>query len=234
MDSEDYAYLKTLLEYPEETATAEYKSAIAFEEKDEFSAKLVKHILGQANAGGGYVIIGFKENAERRLTADPGMTPQTCGSYETTRLSQFVDKYLASGQRIDLQVLKVESQGVTYPIISVGSFDEVPFFSGRDLSTRDGKPILREGAVYVRDKAAKTVTMAGPSQFKALLKVAVSQRQSDVLGQFRSLLADMGLSLPSSTAGVPDTTEQEAFEEWVKAKRTKALSEWKKSEGQDD
>src|SRR6266404_5303522 len=104
MDAEKLAFLTTLVQYPEETATAEYKSGIAFDSADDFGAKLIKHIIGQANAGGGYVIVGFREETSGKLKPDPGMDAYVSRSYETTRLSQSVDKYLASGQRIELQV----------------------------------------------------------------------------------------------------------------------------------
>jgi len=197
MDAEKLKFLTTLVEYPEETATAEYKSGITFDSAEDFGLKLIKHILGQANAGGGYVIIGFKEETSGKLTPDPTMDVSVSRSYETTRLSQSVDKFLASGQRIELQVHKIEAQSITYPVISVQGFDDSPLFCGRDASGRDGKPILKEGAIYIHDVAAKTVTIAGPNQFNSLLKVAVGRRQSEMLNHLRSLLSEMGLSLPT-------------------------------------
>ena len=225
MDSEKLAFLTTLVEYPEETATAEYKSGVAFDPADDFAAKLVKHILGLANAGGGYVIIGFKEETTGKLTPDPSMNAFVSRSYETTRLSQSVDSYLASGQRVELHVHKIEAHSVTYPVISVQGFDDSPLFCGRACNGRDGKPILREGAIYIRDVAAKTVIIAGPDQFRALLKVAVGRRQSDVLSHFRTLLAEMGLSLPSGPAQPADAAAEARFQDWTVTQRVTALQE---------
>ncbi len=223
MDSEKFDFLMTLLQYPQETATAEYKSGIAFDPSDDFSVKLIKHIMGQANAGGGYIIIGFREDANGKLAPDPGTGASVSGSYETTRLSQSVDRFLVAGQRIELQVHKIEFNSITYPVISVQSFDDSPLFCGRDFNGRDGKPILKAGAIYVRDLAAKTVITAGPDQFKALLKIAVGRRQSEVLSQFRSLLAEMGLSLPSGRTESPDAAVEAEFKKWVQAQRSEAI-----------
>src|SRR5215467_452495 len=198
MNAEKQQFLLSLVEYPEETATAEYKSGVAFNPSDDFGVKLIKHIIGQANAGGGYIVIGFKESTSGKLEADKGMSSSVSGSYETTRLSQCVDKFLASGQRVELQVHKVEKNTVIFPVISVQGFDDSPLFCGREFKGQDGKPILKEGAIYIRDVAAKTVIIAGPDQFRTLLRVAVGRRQSEALGQFRALLAEMGLSLPSA------------------------------------
>jgi hypothetical protein len=225
MDSEKQAFLKTLVQYPEETATAEYKSGIAFDPNNDFGAKLVKHVLGQANAGGGYVIIGFKEEPDGTLKSDPGMDAVISSSYETTRLSQCVDKYLAPGQRIELQVHKIEANSIIYPVISVQGFDDSPLFCGRSFKGRDEKEILKEGAIYIRDVAAKTVIIAGPDQFKSLLKVAVARRQSEVLSHFRSLLTEMGLSLPSGVASPPNALAETKFEEWLQEQRSAALQD---------
>jgi predicted HTH transcriptional regulator len=233
MNPEKFAFLTTLVEYPEETATAEYKSGIAFDPTDDFGAKLVKHILGMANAGGGYVIIGFKEQTSGKLLSDPAMNASVSGSYETTRLSQSVDRYLASGQRIELQVHKIEANSITYPVISVQSFGDSPLFCGRDFNARDTKPILKEGAIYIRDIAAKTVIVAGPDQFKGLLKVAVGRRQSEVLNQLRSLLVEMGLSLPSGSSVPLDTAAEVKFEEWSQDQRAAALREMTRIENQE-
>jgi predicted HTH transcriptional regulator len=86
MDAEKQKFLITLLEYPEETTLAEYKSALAFDSKTEFGAKLIKHILGMANTGGGYIIIGFQEAKSGKLLQDTNLTDVVSGSYETTRL----------------------------------------------------------------------------------------------------------------------------------------------------
>jgi len=225
MDADRFAFLTTLVQYPEETATAEYKSGIAFDPTTEFGAKLIKHIIGQANAGGGYIIIGFREEATGQLAPDPAMNASVSGSYETTRLSQSVDSYLASGQRIELQVHKIEANAIAYPIISVQGFVESPVFCGRDFKGRDGKLILKEGAIYIRDFAAKTVIIAGPNEFKTLLQVAVQRRQAEVLTQFRNLLAEMGLSLPAGMVSSVDATSDKWFQEWSQGQRAEALRE---------
>jgi predicted HTH transcriptional regulator len=225
MDSDSLAFLTTLVSYPEETATAEYKSGIAFDPTNEFGAKLIKHIIAQANAGGGYLIIGFKEEAAGKLIPNPGMDASVSRSYETTRLSQSVDRYLAPGQRIELQVHKIDAHSATYPVISVQSFDDSPLFCGRDFKGQDGKLILKEGAIYIRDVAAKTVIIAGPEQFKSLLKIAVERRQAEVLDHFRSLLSEMGLSLPSGATSPTSVMQEAEFQKWFSEQRDSALRE---------
>ena len=80
---QEQEFLRQLVKYPKETAQAEYKRAVLFKERDDFSAKLVRHILGHANAGGGYLIIGFDEDNKNRLIPEQ-VTYDICASYEVT------------------------------------------------------------------------------------------------------------------------------------------------------
>ena len=226
MDESKSKFLKSLVEYPEETAQAEYKGAIAFDSKSDFEAKLVKHILGQSNAGGGYIIVGFREDGHGGLTPDPALDESVARSYETTRLCQSVDSYVSSGQRIELQVHKVEFQQKMYPIVSVQGFKESPLFCCKDFAGKDGKLILKEGAIYIRDAAAKTVSIAGAQQFSVLLKLAVERRQAETLQQVRALLDG---SLSPTALTLDDAQEQEKKAgAWFEAENAVALSEMKK------
>jgi predicted HTH transcriptional regulator len=148
MDADKFKFLLTLLEYPEESALTEYKSAIRFDSQSDFGAKLIKHILGQANTGGGYIIIGFQEDESHHLRRDSNLIDIISGSYETTRLSQSVDSFLAPGQRIELQVHRIPLEGRTYPVISTEGFKDSPYFCAKSYAGSKSKPILKEGAIY--------------------------------------------------------------------------------------
>lgn len=200
MDDDKFRFLESLVRNPEETGTVEYKSALCFDPKSDFGVKVVKHILAHANGGGGYVVIGCAEDAHGKLRHDPDLNEQIAKSYETTRLCQSVDSYLAGGQRIELLVHKISYEGKVYPIVSVQGFKGSPLFCGKDFLGKDGKLILKEGAVYIRDHAAKTVTLGGPQQWDNLLKVALEQKQSETLDRMRALLEGLGLELPTGSS----------------------------------
>ena len=216
MDTEKYKFIISLLEYPEETSLTEYKSAVKFEPKSEFAAKLVKHIFGQANNGGGYIVIGFREDSSGKLLLDDSLDEFISKSYETTSLCQTVDSFLSAGQRIALQVHKVEFKGQIFPVISVQEFRGSPYFCRKDHIGADKKPILREGTIYIRDVAAKTVAIAGPEHWNAILKTAVGQQQSEQLEHLRNLLGQMGLGIPD----VNSTAKSDVIwnQSWIESK----------------
>ena len=74
MDEEKLKFITSLLQYPEETALTEYKSGVVFDPKSEFGAKLIKHVLGLANTGGGYIVVGFQEDKNGKLLPDSSLT----------------------------------------------------------------------------------------------------------------------------------------------------------------
>ena len=224
MDSEKARFIALLIEYPEETALAEYKSAVSFEPKSDFAAKLVKHIIGHANAGGGYIVIGFQESQSGNLAADANLTVEVSKSYETTRLSQTVDAFLAPGQRIAIQVHKIPFKDRIYPVVSVQGFQGSPFFCGRDFTATDGKPILRKGAVYVRDMAAKTVIVSEPEHWNVLLKSSVAQKQSEAVEQIRAVLGELGVS-PPPRVPTADQAVQSRNQDWYDEESAKARAQ---------
>jgi hypothetical protein len=104
-------------------------------------------------------------------------------------------------------VHKVEFQEKTYPIVSVEGFKESPLFCCKEVTGQDGKPILRESAIYIRDAAAKTVTVAG-AQFSVLLKLAVDRRQAEILQQVRALLDGSLAPVPSAAKDTKEDDER--------------------------
>ena len=100
-----HEYLKDKLDYPVETKDTDYKSAVKFDEQTDFAAKLAKHILGFANSGGGYIIVGLREKSDRSLEPDAAITDEIRASYEVTRLCQYVEKYILGQDRIRIEVV---------------------------------------------------------------------------------------------------------------------------------
>jgi len=162
LKEEDPRYLKELLQYPAESKEVEYKSAVKFDEGTDFAAKLVKHVLAFANSGGGHLIIGYKEQADKRPAPDPDLTEKIVASYEVTRLCQYINTYLSGQDRIKIKIYKEEFAGIRYPIIRIYRFRDCPFVctKGCDSSENDGGAILKKNKVYIRTDEAKTCVAA--------------------------------------------------------------------------
>ncbi len=179
MLEQKHKYLNDKLDYPAETKDTDYKCAVSFDEQSDFAAKLVKHILGFANSGGGYLVIGFREKSDKNLEPDPALTDEIRASYEVTRLCQHVEKYLAGQDRIQIEVYKIaSSQEITYPIISIGRFQEYPFVCTKGYTSESTKEtILESGQIYIRTEGARTLTVKSPSEWRQLIRECIKASQ---------------------------------------------------------
>jgi len=209
-----HQYLKDKLDYPAETKDIEYKSAVKFDEQTDFAMKLVKHILGFANSGGGYLVIGFKEEPGKIPKPDPAITDDIVASYEVTRLCQHVEKYLSGQDRIKIEVPKIpSSKGVIYPIISIGRFSEHPFVCTRDyISKSTGETILEAGQIYIRTEGARTLTVKAPSEWRQLIKECIKASQ------------EIEAKRPTEET---EGQWEKLFSAWIKNENDNAMSEMK-------
>ena len=206
--------LRSYLKYPGESPLVDYKAAVQFKERNEFSHKLVKHALGMANAGGGYLVIGYREDKSKIPLPDTNLTKEIVASYEATRIAQFINSYIEGDEKIELQLWKVDYERMQYPIIEIREFTESPFFCSK--STNDG--ILKGGYLYFRDSATRTIKIAGPSEWRQLIEICVKKKHEYVLSQIRDLFKEVGM-LGLYEKGV--SAHYEAMQDWIEEKRVK-------------
>ena len=237
-----HQYLKDKLEYPAEAKDTDYKAAVKFGEKTDFAAKLVKHILGFANSGVGYIIIGYKEQPDRSLAPDPDITDEIAASYEVTRLCQHVEKYLVGQDRIEIKVSKEEFAGIKYPIITIYRFQEYPFVCTKDyVSPTTGEAILESGQIYIRTEGARTLIVKSPSEWRQLIKECIKARQEIEAKAPTGVNEEEGakteeilqeVEKPVSVEKGPEVLDkveeaEKQFAAWVKTENDNALNEMK-------
>lgn len=191
---------KTYLDYPGETPDVDYKAAMPFKADDDFALDLVRHILAMANAGGGHIVIGFKEDASKAPQPDPAMGDAIAASYDPSTLAAHVEKYILGTDKISLRIHKDSHGGKVYVFIDVDSFERRPFFCGSTKKNTRGQEALKEGVLYVRTTSARTVEIASPEEWDRLITLCVQRQQDDLLVRFADLMERIGFPrrLPSS------------------------------------
>ena len=181
------AFLQALLTAPGERQEVEYKSAIAFNENTEFGLKLIKHILGMANTGGGYIVIGYEDGSLQPASNHSG---EIAASYDTTRISQAVDSYVERSQSIRLSVDMPEHPRthLPHPVIQVEGFQRIPIICRSTKSASGTKEqVLQSGKVYIRRPGAATSEIRTLSDWDELLRRCVVQRRDEFLQEFADL-----------------------------------------------
>ena len=212
--------LGRFLTSPGESQEAEYKAAIAFDATSNFGLALVKHALGMANAGGGVIIIGYKDSP---LSPDPKHTDEIAETYDTTRLANAVNKRLGDGQEIRLSVhtLMHPDTKKIHPVIQVQGFDKLPLICKSDVtsSTGKGERILRQGAIYIRRRNGSTSEVQTPQDIEILIERRAAQRSDEFLAQSVDLYRRMSAGISES-----DMDIKAVFGKWVKEARESATT----------
>jgi hypothetical protein len=183
---------QSFLKFPGETPEVDYKDGVKFVAGEDFALKLIKHILGMANAGGGYIVIGYKENTSGHPEAIPNLAEDIVSSYDPSTLAQTVERYTAGTEKINLMVHKDPHPDTKtiYPIIQVFGFKKRPFF----CKSSAGNGILKEGALYIRIASARTIEVATPDEWDQLIDICVARRQDEMIKRFSSLMKEIGIS----------------------------------------
>lgn len=213
---------QSFLQYSGESSEVDYKDGVLLKANEPFTIKLVKHILGMCNAGGGFIVIGYIEDDHKRPV--PGtMDESIAGSYDLSLLASIVEKYTAGSDKIQLLVHKDinPDNGITYPIIEVAGFKKRPFFC-----KSAGSGILQEGALYIRIASARTIKVASPEEWDQLIDLCVERRTEETLQRFSSLISEIGLNTTDSLKPISSLKEHWVLENKAKVAEIYAQQNW--------
>jgi hypothetical protein len=141
-----------------------------------------------ANAGGGYLVIGFPEGTDSKPQKDPNISDEIIATYEATALPQMVAKKVRGTIKLDLVVHHVDFEGKRYPVLEIGEFSVSPFFCNSDHRDAKGKQILRQGALYIRTANSNTEEISNPEEWEKLMRIAMRKRNDELLERFSKLL----------------------------------------------
>ena len=188
-----------------ESKSLDYKGPMSWDTKDKKSCcDLVKDILAIANTEGGYVVIGVAEKDEGFELV--GVTSEQAGTYESTELCQFIQKY--SDPPINVRVQKVSHKGKNLVILEIPRFKDTPHICQKDFPEA-----LIDRTLYVRTDNNESAPIKSSSDFRALIESAIRNRTDSLLTSFRAILT----SSSSSTDAIQ--TSEHQFESQIEAAR---------------
>lgn len=188
-----------------ESKSLDYKGPMSWDTKNKKSCcDLVKDILAIANTEGGYVVIGVTEKDEGFELV--GVTPEQAGTYESTALCQFIQKY--SDPPINVRVQKVSHKRKNLVILEIPRFGDTPHICQKDFPDA-----LIDRALYVRTDNNESAPIRSSSDFRVLIENAIRNRTDSLLTSFRAILTS---SAPSADA---IQTSEGQFESQVEAAR---------------
>ena len=214
---EEAQFRRALLRSPGERQDVDYKASVTLGADDEFALKLIKHIQGMANNGGGWIVIGYDDKTR---APDGNHSEEVAASYDPTTLSGAVNSTVERGQQIRLTVHQERhpDSGLPHPIIQVRGFERVPFVCRTTRQAADtGVLVLQQGKVYIRRPGAATSEVSTSHDWEELIERCLQQRRDEFLTEFQDLFRRM-----TSPEGAAPSGTAADFETWVDEVRRRA------------
>ena len=117
--------LRDLVDAPNETLVAEYKSDLDLNEPVH-RADLARHICALANYGGGFIVFGFHNDLRLQL-----MAGDIEKRFHSDRVSRIVNKYLEPGILCDVVFVR-STAGNLHPVVRVPTHGATPICAKAD------------------------------------------------------------------------------------------------------
>lgn len=193
--------LATLVENPRESIEIEIKDWLDISQR-EHQADLVKAILALANHGGGYILIGFREQGGTYQATTT--TQQIIDLYNQDRINGIVDRYADPSFHVECSL--VPGLGGIHPVISVPGGHCVPIRCTRDGA--NGRHI-RQNAYYIRRPGPASEEPQNAQEWSELIRRCTLNDREKLLGQLASLLT------PGQVRSTEGENYQGAHQEWL-------------------
>ena len=172
--------LSSLLDDPNETLSAEYKSWLNLEVPDD-AATLAKAAIAMANHGGGVIILGMREqNEDGRLRSIP--RPVAIPRYNPDDINVAVNRYADPEFHCDLAFREHRESKVEHAFVLVAG-QPVPIMSRRE---RNGVICARK--YYIRKPGPRSEEPFSGEEWRTLINRCVNARREELLGSIRTIL----------------------------------------------
>lgn len=145
-------------------------------------AKIAIACIALRNRDGGYLIIGLDD--ETLAPALDGKPNDVRAAFHLDIVQQIVSKYSSISFEIAVGFGKRDEQ--EFPVIAVGNGVRSPVAASRELLNTDGKPLIRQHAVYFRTLNASGVPSSSParhSDWADIVDICFENREADI-GRF--------------------------------------------------
>lgn len=200
--------IRGLLQRKAETKNLDYKQTLDWNtaSRDE-KCELVKDILSMFNTrDGGWIVFGVADK-----TCEPiGLDEAAFGSFDATKLNDFVHKY--TDPRASCEVQKATIEAKRYVVIHVPEFKDVPIICKADANNAGGLTILKRGGMYVRTEKASSELISSSEEMRDLMGRALLKTSDQLLHTIQSLFTGRLLSQPVDLRAHYDEESEKALE----------------------
>lgn len=172
--------LLPLVAEPREDLAAEYKGWLNLTETNH-KAVLAKAAIAIANHGGGYIIIGMRdERAQLVSVSRPNEIPATAQDAVNAAIQRFATPEF----HCEVHVVTHPETGVIHPVIVVPGGMTEPV-----MSKRDCQDVIARNRVYIRKSGPRSEEPQTGEEWRALLRRCVQNGREDMLDSIRAIVS---------------------------------------------
>jgi hypothetical protein len=183
--------LKDNGKYPKENGLVDYKMELNIIPGDDditiFMKNFGKDIVSFANADGGIILIGIKENKATGIHDDIGLNQaniDVLGKLELNDISQKFNKILKTGISLDIQQFQISIRKFYYIVIPKSHNTLVPINDFKDLK-------IVKGAIYYRDTGKTEQANTSTIEFDRFLQIKANEKSKEFMEIWSKLLPEM-------------------------------------------
>jgi hypothetical protein len=190
--------LQELVDHPNETLGAEYKSWLDLVGDVEARADLARHIAALANYGGGFIVFGFNDGELDYA----GPTPHQSVKFDRDLISPIVKKYLEPTFQCDVQIVRSASGG-EHPIIIVPAHGVTPICAKAGGPQVSGKVKgISAGVYYTRKAGPESDAIRTAAEWAPIIRRCALHERSSILGAIDSALRGASNQSPSAAGAL--------------------------------
>lgn len=171
--------LQPLLAEPCEALDAEYKNWLDLTKK-EHRAVLAKAAIALANHGGGYIIIGLKEDDHQFIEAP---RDQSIPEITQDEVNAAIRHYATPEFHCETRRVPHPTSQIEYPVIVVPGGMTEPVMSKRDCGT-----VIAKNRAYIRKPGPRSEEPQTSEEWRSLLRRCVQNGREDMLDAIRSII----------------------------------------------
>ena len=199
--------LQPLIIEPREDLAVEYKTWLNFHQ-EEAKATLAKACIALANHGGGFLVLGFDEQADSLSSI-----PRPAGDSEITQdsINSVIHRYADPAFHCQLHTIAHPTTGVDHLVVAVPSDQSVPV-----ISKRTCQGTIQQHCCYIRKPGPRSEAPQTAEEWRTLLRRCVQANREDLLSAIRAIV------LGRAETDTETSDSRRAFEDF----RATSLERW--------
>lgn len=159
-----------------ETRRTEYKRSMPWEGQERL--KLIRTIVGLANAGGGYLVLGYDEDkqGDDRFV---GMKDDHLVNWDVTNVARDVNNYIQPDIDVEVTHPQSDDKNTTFVVVRVPPHGSLPHICVRDGGD-DRSTILKRGALYCRNRNKEVTEISRLDDWRELVQRLTMSKKSEI------------------------------------------------------